>query len=129
MKEPKDIDFTDYINGLSPEQIDEPTTLSEDEEERRKNYHRLNTYKTYWEQGADFRTRRERNVKFVRGDSLSDIVEDPSTGETMREDEYIMRQGKTPIKLNLIRSAMKNLIGQYRDNDYKPIARATNRWD
>lgn len=41
----------------------------------------------------------------------------------------MLEQGKQPLINNQIRQLVKNLLGQFRDNDYKPQARARKRED
>ena len=76
---------------------------------------------------ADFRKRRRRAVNFYRGRQWSDSV--TVCGRTMSEEEYLTRQGRAPLKQNLIRPPLRNLIGQYRSNETKSMVYARNRSD
>lgn len=60
-----------------------------------------------------FRTERERCKRFTYGDQWIDIVDDG--GVRMREEEYIHRQGNIPLKNNLIRRLVRNVLGVFRD--------------
>ena len=74
-----------------------------------------------------FRRRRTRAVNFYRGRQWSDKV--VVNGRTMTEEQYLQMQGKAPLKQNMIRPPMKNLIGQYRSAPSKPVVFARNRDD
>ena len=76
---------------------------------------------------ADFRKRRQRAVNFYRGRQWSDTL--VVNGRTMTEEQYIQQQGRAPIKQNMIRPPLRNIIGQFRSNPSKPIVFARNRSD
>ncbi len=80
----------------------------------------------YWDSLRDFRNRRRRSRKYYRGDQWSDQIKDPDSDEYITEETYIKNQGKIPLKQNVIRQLVKNLIGQQRINPTKTmvIARA-----
>lgn len=76
---------------------------------------------------ADLRRRANRNAKYYRGDQWGDIVE--VNGKHMTEGDYIALQGKTPLKQNLIRPPLRNILGQYRSSPFKSVVYARNRED
>jgi len=80
----------------------------------------LDQCRTYWDSLRDFRVRRTRNRKYHRGDQWSDLIADPdsssSTASYITEEQYILNQGKVPLKQNLIRKNINNLVGQYLSN-------------
>jgi hypothetical protein len=127
MLESKDIDYKTLQGVGQVTQDVEKSTLVDDPEVATHNYGKLQLYRQYWYNLSNFRARRERSRKFYRGDQWHDEIVNPDTGQIMREDEYIASRGKTPLKNNKIRPLVKTLIGQYRENDYKPIARAMKR--
>lgn len=85
----------------------------------------LNQVVEYYSAMYDLRKRRMRSRKFYRGDQWSDYVE--VNGRMIREEEYIRMQGKPALKQNMIRPPMRNVIGQYRSNPFKPVVFARNR--
>jgi len=107
------------------ELIKEAEVVSEDVDE---GVHLLEKCRFYWDSLQDFRDRRKRSRKYYRGDQWSDQVRDPSETSTtyITEEDYIKDQGRVPLKQNIIRQIVKNLIGQYRANPTKTqvIARA-----
>jgi hypothetical protein len=79
----------------------------------------------YWNQMEDFRRERQRNKRYCYGNQWDDSVE--VDGETMTEEEYIKRQGNIPLKNNLIRRLVRNVIGVYRSQDKEPTCKARDR--
>ncbi len=76
---------------------------------------------------TDFRQRRQRAVNFYRGRQWSDTV--VVNGRPMTEEQYIQQQGRAPLKQNMIRPPLRNIIGQFRSNPVKPLVFARNRTD
>lgn len=81
----------------------------------------LDECRAYWDSLRNFRDRRRRNRKYVRGDQWHELITDPDTGKAMTEENYIKSKGKIPFKQNLIRQLVKNLLGQYRSNPTETI--------
>lgn len=74
---------------------------------------------------SSLRKRRERSRNFYRGKQWDDVV--VVDGVRMTEEAYLSQQGRAPLKQNMIRPPVKNIIGQYRSNPYKPVVFALNR--
>ena len=72
-----------------------------------------------------FRRERERNKRYNYGDQWSDMV--CVNGKRMTEEEYIMKQGNIPLKNNLIRRLVRNVIGVYRSQATEPTCYARDR--
>lgn len=72
-----------------------------------------------------FRRERERNKRYNYGDQWSDIV--CVNGVKMTEEQYIMKQGNIPLKNNLIRRLVRNVIGVYRSQATEPTCYARDR--
>ena len=68
---------------------------------------------------------RDRNKRYLYGDQWGDIIE--VDGEQMTEEEYIKRQGSVPLKNNLIRRLVKNVLGVYRQQSKEPVCNARDR--
>ncbi len=75
-----------------------------------------------WHSLDVFRRDRERNKRFTYGDQWGDMV--PVDGEMMREEDYIRSQGNLPLKNNLIRRLVRNVLGVFRDRWCLPQYRA-----
>lgn len=80
---------------------------------------------TYYQAMYRFRRDRERNKRYVYGDQWSDIV--CVNGKKMREEEYIMQQGNIPLKNNLMRRLVRNVVGVYRSQSTEPTCIARDR--
>lgn len=80
---------------------------------------------TYYQAMYRFRRDRERCKRYVYGDQWSDIV--CVDGKKMREEEYIMQQGNIPLKNNLMRRLVRNVIGVYRSQSTEPTCIARDR--
>lgn len=66
-----------------------------------------------WDNLAGFRSDRERNKRFTYGDQWGDTID--VGGERMREEEYIRSQGNVPLKNNMIRRLVRNVLGVFRN--------------
>lgn len=72
-----------------------------------------------------FRKDRERNKRYNYGDQWGDVV--CVDGRKMTEEAYIMSQGNVPLKTNLIRRLVRNVIGVYRSQSTEPTCVARDR--
>ena len=68
---------------------------------------------------------RERNKRYCYGDQWGDII--TVDGEKMTEEKYIRMEGTVPMKHNLIRRLVKNVLGYYRGQGKVPICHARDR--
>lgn len=123
---------TASLGAYLAEDADSKTAVLPEEEApeiRKRNLDNLMLAEHYYSSLSEFRKRRQRAVNFYRGDQWLDKVEVYENGRklVMTEYEYLSRQGRPPIKQNMIRPAIKNLLGQYRSNPSKPLVFARNR--
>lgn len=72
-----------------------------------------------------FRRERERNKRYTYGDQWSDMV--CVDGVMMKEEDYIKSQGNIPLKTNLIRRLVRNVVGVYRNQATEPTCIARDR--
>lgn len=79
----------------------------------------------HWTNMDKFRRDRERNKRYAYGDQWKDIV--TVDGKTMTEEQYILEQGNIPLKNNLIRRLLRNMLGAYRMQTKEPICVARDR--
>lgn len=79
----------------------------------------------YYDNMAQFRKDRERYKRYTYGDQWSDIV--TVDNKTMTEEQYIMEQGSVPLKNNLIRRLVRNVLGVYRAQTKEPVCIARDR--
>ena len=79
----------------------------------------------YWNQMDDFRHDRERNKRYTYGYQWDDVI--CVDGKKMSEADYIKAQGSVPLKNNLIRRLVRNVIGVYRSQLKEPTCTARDR--
>lgn len=91
----------------------------------RRAYDVLMEAQQYWDNMSKFRIDRERNKRYTYGDQWGDIIE--VDGKQMTEEEYIKLQGSVPLKNNLIRRLVKNVLGVYRQQSKEPVCSARDR--
>lgn len=72
-----------------------------------------------------FRNDRERCKRYNYGDQWGDVV--CVNGKKMSEEQYILSQGNVPLKTNLIRRLVRNVIGVYRSQSTEPTCIARDR--
>lgn len=84
---------------------------------------------TFWNNMDDFRKERERNKRYAYGDQWDDTIEVEENGckRKMTEEAYIRSQGNIPLKNNLIRRLIRNVIGVYRSQSKEPVCNARDR--
>lgn len=66
----------------------------------------------YWQASSDFRLRRERCKRYCYGDQWGDWV--MAEGKWVKEEQYIRSMGSEPLKNNLIRRLVKQVLGLFR---------------
>lgn len=79
----------------------------------------------YYSNMDSFRRDRQRNKRYCYGKQWDDIIE--VNGVRMSEEEYIKKQGNVPLKNNLIRRLVRNVIGVYRSQSKEPTCAARDR--
>lgn len=79
----------------------------------------------YWNQMDDFRHDRERNKRYTYGSQWDDVI--CVDGKKMTEEDYIKTQGNVPLKNNLIRRLVRNVLGVYRSQLKEPTCTARDR--
>lgn len=85
----------------------------------------------YWDNMYRFRLDRERNKRYCYGDQWGDMItyyDDKKMRDVQTtEEEYIKEQGSVPLKNNLIRRLVKNVLGIYRGQAKEPVCTARDR--
>lgn len=79
----------------------------------------------YYSNMDDYRRDRQRNKRYCYGKQWDDIIE--VDNKRMTEEEYIKSQGNIPLKNNLIRRLVRNVIGVYRSQSKEPTCMARDR--
>jgi len=86
----------------------------------------LRRAKRWWDEREDFRRRRARNRDFRRGRQWQRTVENDKD-ESVTEEQYIKEQGRIPWVINQVASVVRNLKGQYRQNESDRAVFAVDR--
>ena len=128
----ENIDFEMFDKKrINPDQEEEyiPQSLDSSREAMEIGKDLLEEARVYWLALDDFRARRKRSRDYYNGKQWGDLITDPddSSHSKITEENYLIRTGKQPTVNNQIQQIMKNMLGQFRDNDYKPMARARAR--
>lgn len=82
----------------------------------------LETARRWYDSLNDFRNRRRRVRKYLRGDQWHELVPDPDNPDEMITEEALIRnQGRVPLKQNILAQIKNNIIGRFRQGQMKPI--------
>lgn len=82
----------------------------------------LNRAQSSWNAMNRYRQDRDRCKRFTYGDQWSDMVE--TAGGLMSEEAEMRNQGRTPLKNNLIRRLVRNVLGVFRNRYVQPVCTA-----
>lgn len=93
--------------------------------EKRRGFDVLMEAQHYWNEMDQFRRDRQRNKRYTYGDQWDDKI--CVDGKTITEEEYIKQQGNVPLKNNLIRRLVRNVLGVYRSQSKEPTCVARDR--
>ena len=75
-----------------------------------------------WRSLDDFRSERARCKRYVYGEQWDDPIDLGS--HSVSEREFIIRQGQVPLKNNILRRILRNVIGLYRSQYKVPLITA-----
>lgn len=81
----------------------------------------LTEARTHWSAMEQFRADRARCKDYAYGRQWDDVVQ--VEGRMMKESDYIRSQGNIPLKNNLIRRIVRNVVGVFRNQYVPPTAR------
>lgn len=75
-----------------------------------------------WAAWGKFRSDRQRNKRYTFGRQWDDIIS--VDGRCIPEEQYIREQGNIPLKNNLIRRLVRNVLGVFRNSWNQPRCQA-----
>ncbi len=81
----------------------------------------LEQFHTDWCNLSEMRAKAARAERYAWGDQWGDLVRDPDTGQMITEGELIKKNGKVPLKNNMIAPIWNNIEGQCRTAQVKPV--------
>ena len=73
------------------------------------------------------RENKERCKRYLYGDQLSDLVDDPDGCGKITERKLIEKKGMVPMELNIIAEPITNIIGLYARSHMQPMVVARDR--
>lgn len=107
---------------IIPKTTETSDTIIASEKARHENMMLLDECRQWWDSLRDFRMRRRRARRYHRGVQWGDAMQDPKNpSRFITEEQHIRAQGNVPLKQNIIRQLLKNLLGQYRSNQQRPM--------
>ncbi|MBR7134156.1 MAG: hypothetical protein IKC85_01160, partial [Bacteroidaceae bacterium] len=74
-----------------------------------------------WNALDEARRKMRRSLMYSYGDQWGDYVRDPDTSQYITEGDLIKKNGKVPLKNNMIAPILNNVDGQLRQNTMRPI--------
>lgn len=84
-------------------------------------YDVLEEFASYWSSLSEARRKLRRSIMYAYEDQWGDLIKDPDTGNMITESDFIKKQGKVPLKNNMISPIIKNIDGQFRTNATKTV--------
>lgn len=99
----------------------------ETDEQKRENLILLARCSNVWMSLQEFRDEARRMMKYRDGKQWSDLMDGyDDFHRRVTEEEYIISQGKVPLKNNLISSIVRTIVGVFRSNKTEPEVIARN---
>ena len=80
-----------------------------------------------WNGLDEARRKLRRSLMYSYGDQWGDLVTDPDTLAQITEGELIKKNGKVPLKNNMIAPILSNIEGQLRQNLMRPVCVARDQ--
>ncbi|MBR3883325.1 MAG: hypothetical protein IKJ31_00985 [Bacteroidaceae bacterium] len=87
----------------------------------------LNECAACWNALDEARRKLRRSLMYSYGDQWGDYVLDPDTNNYITEGELIKKNGKVPLKNNMIAPILNNVDGQLRQNLMRPVCIARDQ--
>ena len=87
----------------------------------------LNECAACWNALEEARRKLRRSLMYSYGDQWGDYVTDPDTLSQITEGELIKKNGKIPLKNNMIAPILSNIDGQLRQNLMRPVCVARDQ--
>ena len=90
-------------------------------------YEFLNECAACWNALDEARRKLRRSLMYSYGDQWGDLVTDPDTLAQITEGDLIKKNGKVPLKNNMIAPILSNIEGQLRQNLMRPVCVARDQ--
>ena len=96
--------------------MSDPSDMSDLSDPSEKNKKAMQEALTYWAALQPYRSERLRCKNYTYGKQWKDIVTVDNGCRRITEEQYIREQGSAPLKNNLIRRIVRNVLGVFRNN-------------
>ena len=106
-------------------EYDSVRTARKESDDRTRAFDILMIAQQHYNNMERFRKDRNRNKRYTYGDQWGDVI--TVDGIQMTEEQYIYNQGNIPLKNNLIRRLVRNVLGVYRAQTKEPTCTARDR--
>lgn len=113
------------LSRVKSREVEMDSVLSQREYGFRRAFDVLMQAQHAWDMMSKFRKDRERNKRYTYGDQWDDVIS--VDGKYMSEASYIKSQGNVPLKNNIIRRLVRNVLGVYRSQSKEPTCTARDR--
>lgn len=87
----------------------------------------LNEFEACWMSLDEARRKMFRSFMYAWGDQWGELIKDPDSGQMMTEGDLIKKNGKVPLKNNMIAPILNNIDGQLRTSRVKPVCAVRDR--
>ena len=104
-----------------------PHRVHEPEKEPGAAYDFLCECAACWNALDEARRKLRRSLMYSYGDQWGDLVTDPDTLAQITEGDLIKKNGKVPLKNNMIAPILSNIEGQLRQNLMRPVCVARDQ--
>lgn len=81
----------------------------------------LDEFQACWSSLSTVREKARRSFMYSYGDQWGDLIKDPDSGQMMTEGDLIKKNGKVPLKNNMIAPILNNIEGQFRTLHTKTV--------
>lgn len=97
-----------------------PSDMFDQNEGEHEGLKRLDIYYNAWVSLSRWRNECAKWARYANGDQWHERVQDDN-GIWISEGEYISRQGKVPLKQNVLKPVMNSIVGQFRSDRGKTV--------
>lgn len=113
-------------SALMPDAKSKAKETYADREEIQKNVKLLSECAMMYNSLQECRNRRDECVQYYLGNQLGRLIPDPETGGQTKISirEYAVKQGMTPLQMNLITSRVRSMVGLYEKQKLEDITLA-----
>lgn len=114
-------------SALLPDDKSRRKETSRDTEALSKNVELLAECERLYSSLQEFRDKKKECINYYFGDQMSRLVPDPDGCGMVTMERYAVRQGMTPLKMNIITSRIRQMLGVYEKQKLEDLVLARDR--